>query len=298
VRERWLGVDAGGTKTHAVVIDGDGAIEAEFTGGPGNPLAVGDEVALASWREVVSAVIHEEPLAGAHFGVAGAGRPADLRRAEQLAARSGLECPISLSDDARIAFRANADFPGAILVAGTGSIAVAYDASGSDRRAGGHGHLLGDEGSAYWIVVTALRAALRAEDGRGPATALMKLVPALLEVGTLEEIVSGAYSSAFDRITLARLAPEVVALDDEVARNIRARAVDELVAALEAALGHGTGDETAFTVVLAGGLLGEQGCLRESVEERLRVAMPHVRPIPGSTPPAVGAARIAREGAT
>jgi glucosamine kinase len=298
VKKRWLGVDAGGTKTHAVVLDEDGAKEAEFTGGPGNPLAVGDEVALASWRDVVSAVTDEETLAGAHFGVAGAGRPADLRRAGQLATRSGLECPISLSDDARIAFRANADFPGAILVAGTGSIAVAYDASGSDRRAGGHGHLLGDEGSAYWIAVAAVRAALRAADGRGPATALTNLVPALLGVGTLDEIVSGVYSSGFDRTALARFAPEVVALEDEVAGKIKARAVDELVAALEAALGHRTGDETALTVVLAGGLLGEQGCLRGSVEERLRDAMPHVRAIPGSTPPAVGAARLAREGAT
>jgi glucosamine kinase len=295
VRERWLGVDAGGTKTHAVMLDADGAVEAQSTGGPGNPLAAGDEAALASWRAVVSAVVQEEPLA-AHFGVAGAGRPADLRRARQLAARTGLGCPISLSDDARIAFRADAEYPGAILVVGTGSIAVAYDAAGSERRAGGHGYLLGDEGSAYWIATAAVRAALRATDGRGAATSLTDLVPALLGVDSLDEIVSGVYSSGFDRTTLARLAPEVVALDDEVARAIRDRAVDELMAALEAVTGHRTVDE-AFTVVLAGGLLSEHGSLRRPLEERLLVAMPHVQPTPGSTPPAVGAARIAREGA-
>ena len=291
----WLGVDAGGTKTHAVILGSDQEVVKEATAGPGNPLAVGDEVALVSWRAVVSELTENtRPVAG-HFGIAGAGRAEDQLRARRLVARAGLDCPVTLSDDARIAFRGNAEYPGAILVAGTGSIAVAYDPSGTEARAGGHGYLLGDEGSAYWIGMAAVRAALRAEDGRGPATTLVDLVPGFLGVRSLDGVVSGTYSSAIDRTALARLAPEVVTLDDDVARAITSEAMDELVSALSAATDDLLSHDAAFTVVLAGGLLGDSGPVRRRLTARLEEVIPHARVLPSTTPPAIGAARIARE---
>ena len=293
MRGPWLGVDAGGTKTHAVIIGPDDDIRAEAVAGPGNPLAVGDEVALASWRAAVVGATKEGRPSAAHFGVAGAGRPDDRARASRLAARTGLECPVTLSDDARIAFRANAEFPGAILVVGTGSIAVAYDSRGAERRSGGHGYLLGDEGSAYWIGVKAVRAALRASDGRGPATVLAELVPRLMGVDSLDGVVTGTYASVVDRTALARLAPEVVGLDDEVARAITDRAVTELVTALGAALGH-TETDTDHTIVLAGGLLVEGASVHQRLVQRLGEVMPSALIRTGNAPPAVGAARIAR----
>jgi glucosamine kinase len=293
VRGPWLGVDAGGTKTHAVLMGPDDDVVAEAVAGPGNPLAVGDEHALESWRAAVADVTRIARPVAAHFGVAGAGRPDDLARAGRLAVRVGLECPVTLSDDARIAFRANADFPGAILVVGTGSIAVAYDASGAERRAGGHGNLLGDEGSAYWIGVEAVRAALRAADGRGPATALTDLVPRSLGGVSLDGVVSGTYSREIDRTALARLAPEVVGLDDEIARAITTRAVAELGLALEAVSDRGAGVEAA--IVLAGGLLVEGGSVCRLLVQRLAETMPHADVRRSDAPPAIGAARIARE---
>jgi len=295
VKGSWLGVDAGGTKTHAIIIGPHDDVVTEATAGPGNPLAVGDEVALASWRDAITGVMRLAKPVAAHFGVAGSGRPEDHARTSRLIARTGLDCPVTLSDDARIAFRANAEFPGAILVVGTGSIAVAYDARGSERRAGGHGYLLGDEGSAYWIGVEAVRAALRATDGRGPATALTELVPRLLGVGSLHEVVSGTYASGVDRTSLARLAPEVTELGDEVARAITNRAVTELVSALGAALGQREEPDEDLTVVLAGGLLGEGGPVQRLLVQRLRKVMPHARVGPSDAPPSLGAARIARE---
>jgi glucosamine kinase len=297
MRGPWLGVDAGGTKTHAVLIGPDDDVEAEAIAGPGNPLAVGDEAALGSWRAAVADVIRIARPVAAHFGVAGVGRPQDHARASSLAARTGLVCPVTLSDDARIAFRANAEFPGAILVVGTGSIAVAYDDRGAERRAGGHGYLVGDEGGAYWIGVEAVRAALRAADGRGPATALTDLVPRSLGADSLDGVVTGIYSPVIDRTALARLAPEVVALDDEVARAITTRAVTELVLALEAAVSErGDAAEAGLPIVLAGGLLVEGGSLRRLLVQRLAETMPYADLRRNHASPAVGAARIARSG--
>ena len=61
---------------------------------------------------------------------------------------------------------------GVVCVAGTGSIAFGVNRAGERARAGGWGHLLGDEGSGYAIGLEALRAVCRASDGRGPQTAL------------------------------------------------------------------------------------------------------------------------------
>ncbi|MGH2698683.1 MAG: N-acetylglucosamine kinase [Actinomycetota bacterium] len=291
----WLGVDAGGTKTHAVIIGADDDIEAEAVAGPGNPLAVGDDVALTSMRTAVIGALRGREPGAAHFGVAGAGRPSDYGRVQRLVARLGLHCPVTVSDDARIAFLANADPPGAILVAGTGAMAVAYDAAGESRRAGGHGYLLGDEGSGYWIGVRAVRAALRAVDGRGPATALVDLVLRFFRVESLDDVVSGTYSASVDRSTLAALAPEVVSLDDDVARAIANQAVDELMTALIAVRRHCATGAGGFPVVLAGSLLDRGGALRPLLTRRLGEALSGARDVPAANPPAAGAARLARE---
>ena len=52
-----------------------------------------------------------------------------------------------------------------VLIAGTGSICFWTDAQNRVARAGGWGHMLGDEGSAYWIAASALRKAMRVMDG-------------------------------------------------------------------------------------------------------------------------------------
>jgi glucosamine kinase len=65
--------------------------------------------------------------------------------------------------------------PGAVLSAGTGSVAVAVSPEGRVRLVDGVGQWLGDDGSGAWIGLEGLRAALRARDGRGPETLLERL---------------------------------------------------------------------------------------------------------------------------
>ncbi|MYS50866.1 ATPase, partial [Streptomyces sp. SID6013] len=62
---------------------------------------------------------------------------------------------------------------GVVLAIGTGSVAVGIGADGTYARVDGWGPLLGDDGSGARIGTAGLRAALRAHDGRGPATALL-----------------------------------------------------------------------------------------------------------------------------
>lgn len=67
-----------------------------------------------------------------------------------------------------------AEQAGALLIAGTGAIAYAFDGS-KIVRAGGWGHRAGDEGSGYWLGQEVIRAIFKMEDGRGEPTILKKM---------------------------------------------------------------------------------------------------------------------------
>ena len=53
VRRAVVGVDGGGTKTHAVILDADLAVLGEGLAGPSNPLRVGIANAAAAIREAI-----------------------------------------------------------------------------------------------------------------------------------------------------------------------------------------------------------------------------------------------------
>lgn len=285
----YLGVDAGGTKTHAVLADAVGRVVAETVAGPGNPLSAGEETARRSLEEALRAVLAAGEPTAAHLGFAGAGRREDRERVSGLVRSLGLSCPFSVSDDARIAFRAAADPPGVVLVCGTGSIAVAYAPDGTAHRSGGHGYLLGDEGSGYWIGREAVRAALRAADGRGEPTRLEEL-PAMLGLSSLEEVVSGVYGGRIGRRELAGIADLILGVEDPVARRIAREAARELALSVRAAAQRaGLRRRSRVPLVLAGGLLREGSVLREMVVSML----PGFGAVPCDPVPAVGAARLA-----
>src|SRR5205085_1278058 len=77
------------------------------------------------------------------------------------------------------------DAPGIVIIAGTGSIVYGRNQRGEAARAGGWGHLIGDEGSGYWIGREALAAVMRAEDGRGPST---RMTADILEFFTVADV--------------------------------------------------------------------------------------------------------------
>jgi N-acetylglucosamine kinase-like BadF-type ATPase len=176
---------------------------------------------------------------------AGIGMPG-LRSAKQaadLGARVSrmAGCPTCVTGDGQTAcLGAFGAEPGIVVFAGTGS-----GAAGSDgrrwARAGGHGFLLGDEGSAYWIGRAAVNAALRFTDGMGGSAALHRAVVEAAGLDT-EGIVDDVHSHPEQRGKLALLAPVVTALarDDDAARAIAREAAGhlaDLAEALRRALG-------------------------------------------------------------
>lgn len=137
--------------------------------------------------------------------------------------------------------------PGVVVIAGGGSAAWGTDGQGNEHMAGGWGHLLGDEGSGYDLGRQAIVAAARAADGRGPATALVALVPQHFGKEALSQVRGAVYSGELGRPQIASLAPVVTQAavsGDKVAATLVQYAGRELaLAAAVVARGLRQGDE-------------------------------------------------------
>lgn len=292
-----IGVDGGGTRTRAVVTDLEGSLLGEGEGpaglvDPARPAAAAEAVAEAVRRASRAAGV-ELPARALWAGLAGAGREAERAAAEEAVAALGLARAVRVGTDVEAAFAdAFGEGPGILLVSGTGSIALGRDGSGGRARVGGWGGLLGDEGSGYWIGVRALRAVLRAEDGRGPETDLRDLL--LRETGVAEpgELVRAAAGPGKGPVSaLAGAVVQAAAEGDPVAREIVDGAVGELADHVRAAQRRLAGGEP-LSVALAGGLLAPGRPLRPRVEARLEDLGHAV--LPEEVRPARGAAALAR----
>ena len=172
-------------------------------------------------RDIIAAA---NPTA-AGIGLPGVHAAGQARRpGRALARRAG--CPVHVTGDADAARHgAFLGAPGIVVIAGTGSVALGWDGE-RFAYAGGHGFLLGDEGSAYWIGREAVRAALRFEEQIG-GSELMYQTVTRATAPDLEVLVSDVNAHPADRGRLAMLAPAVSALaghDPEAQRIVRCAA--------------------------------------------------------------------------
>jgi N-acetylglucosamine kinase-like BadF-type ATPase len=104
---------------------------------------------------------------------------------------------------------------GIVVLAGTGSISYGQDRAGKSARSGGFGFLLADEGSGYWLGHQALRATVRAADGRGPDTRIRPIVFEALEVSSVSDLVPRVYEKGLPKHRIAALAGVVQRARDE-----------------------------------------------------------------------------------
>lgn len=294
-----LGIDAGGTKTRALLADETGQILGSTVGGGANLRTHGElEV-----EKVLHAVIEEaESAAGARpeavaLGIAGADRPEDHAVLRAILRRIGFRSRVLVTNDARIAFVAGS--PGRVglaLVCGTGSIAWGQNAAGEIARSGGWGWHLGDEGSGFWIGVRAIREVLRGADGRGPATALEKFLFEHFAIARAEQILHAVYDGEFPRHHVARFAvrvEEAALSGDVVARSILSAAAHELTLAAQSVIERLRLEAGSYDVVLSGGTFQNVPTLRDQVAANLRTEKARVVPL--AEEPAMGAVRLAIE---
>jgi N-acetylglucosamine kinase-like BadF-type ATPase len=201
-------------------------------------------------------------------------------------------------NDALIALVAGAgDAPAIVIIAGTGSIVYGRNAAGEAARAGGWGHMIGDEGSGYWIGREALAAVMRAGDGRGPETQLTAEILRHFEVTDVSRLPRIVYDRAQPRMAVAALGPlvqNVCEQGDAVATRILERAAEEIVLAARSVTMRLEMRGDAFTFYLAGGMFRVVAWLAHELPQRLVEVAPRAQVELLDKEPAAGAVWLAR----
>jgi N-acetylglucosamine kinase-like BadF-type ATPase len=264
---RVLAVDGGQSAIRLGVSGGEGPLEVE-----GLSRAAGSDDAFAAtvveaWRSIGSPAVDRAVLG---MTTAPTASPAALALASAVGVAIGA-AEVWVCDDAVTSHAGGLSAAwGVSLVAGTGVACLVLPDEGEPGIIGGHGYLLGDEGGAFWIGREGLRAALRAAEGRGPATALR--AAATTRFGDLADVPVHIHDDPRPVNAIAQFATDVLsAAHDPVAAAIVAQAAEELRGVIRAATTRATTGVTsgAVPVALGGRLLIEPTPLRAALDRLL-----------------------------
>jgi len=261
---------------------------AEAETGAANVAAVGEEQADQELRNLLDRLCGasgRDAVVAVCAGVAGADSPGAREEAERHLRRLLPNARVLVVHDARLVLAAGGLHDGIALIGGTGSIAYGR-ARGREARAGGWGHLLGDEGSGFWVVREGIRRVLADHDAQRPPGAI---APALLDAAGCRDVAEliltfherrapGAWAALAGVVLVA--APELaVTAGHELAG---------LVSTVSERLRLSRGK-----VLLAGGFLLHNAAVERSVREVLALRIPGLSVARLTEPPVAGAARLA-----
>lgn len=203
----------------------------------------------------------------------------------------GLRGELFVADDSVTAYLgALGPVSGAVIVAGTGAVALAVNAEAGSARVDGWGGALGDHGSGYSIGRAAIRRALRDRD-RGRRTRLLAAVDAAF--GPVETMPVRWRRTPPEPATVAGFAAEVAALartGEPDARRLWQQAGRSLAESAAAALDQAGLGRAEVPVAGTGGLFQHAGDLLLAPFGRaLRDEAERARPIPAAGDPLTGA---------
>ncbi len=301
-----LGVDSGGSKTLAVLADAAGRDIGSGAAGASNYQYVGEERALQAIDEAIGqafvrAGLERRPADFAGFGFGGADTPEELARMSRWVAQYRWARAFVVVNDGMLPiYAACPDGEGVGVVAGTGAIVWAATRAGRVTRASGWGYLMGDEGGGYWLGHETLRHIARAEDGRGPRTALTARVLEHWQLPDMHGLILRMYSRRWEPSEIAPLARVLLACaeaGDAVALSIARAGADELALGAATAM-RGVGLKPPLALACTGSLLVKNAFYRalfaEAVERR--IGQVDLRAVEAPVTGAVAAARLLQAG--
>ncbi len=301
----YLGIDGGGTKTKAVILDENGRLLGAGNGGPSNFGTIGVEkarrhIATAIANAVSAANLPAQPFAAAFLGIAGTVSQADRDTVMGMAQQLNLAPAgrIGVDHDGRIALAGGlSGKPGIVQIIGTGTSCFGLNAAGERWMAGGWGHRLADQGGGYWLGIQAMKAATEAFDGRGRPTVLQAMVMDALRLRQMGEIMHRLYGEAMSVAEIAALSRLVIAAaerDDPVANAIIAEGMDEVARCVETVASKLGWQNEAVDLVCVGGISKAGEVVMRPLREAVNGRLPHCAIHNPQHSAAVGAAILAQ----
>jgi N-acetylglucosamine kinase-like BadF-type ATPase len=290
----FLGVDIGGTKSHAIIADETGAVKGFAHAGAGNHEVVGYEGLSAVLQALLAdataaAAIDASDLAGAGFGVAGYDWPSERQPTLDAIVTLGLHCPVEAVNDTIIGLLAGAEAGwGVAIVGGTSNNCRGWDRHHREGRVLGNGIPFGEYGGAVEAVLKAVHAVAAAWTRRGPATSLSDAFVALVGARDVADLLEG-------------LSQEIYTLGADAARTV----VEHAQAGVAIDCVRWCGEELAslaigvirqlelqhesFEVVLVGSFFNSGPLLLEPMQRLILAEAPQARFVRMTAPPVVGA---------
>jgi len=299
-----IGVDAGNSKTFALLVEESGQVLGFGRAGPGNHQGVGLEQAVRAIEKACNEALSQgglsRPVEVGIFGLAGADLPEDFVLLTRAIGELGLVQRYRVENDTMVALRAGTSQPwGVVVVCGAGFNAAGVAPDGRTFRLPGLGWISGDWGGGWQLAREAVRHVARAWDGRGEPTLLTELVLSALEVKSVEEMISALYYRNLEERKLLDLVPcifEAAYRGDRVAQQILIRLGKEVGIAASAVIKKLNLEESDVEVVLAGGVFQGKGpLLLDTVAQVVHQVAPRARIVRPRFPPVVGAVLLALE---
>ncbi|MTI71234.1 MAG: hypothetical protein FH751_13370 [Firmicutes bacterium] len=274
-----IGIDGGGTKTLGYIANLKGSILGYHLSGPSNYHSVGKTNAKKALEDVINSLCDDNDIKLKDveiisLGLAGVDRKEDKNVVMDILKSINHSSTILINNDAKTSLvGANGSIEGVITICGTGSISLGINSTGELIRAGGWGHIIGDEGSGYDIGKKALIAVAKACDKRGEETLLTEAIKKHLKIKKTDEIISYVYNNTNSKEKIAQLAPIVIKCfeaNDEVSKQIIENAVWDLIQITETVINQLFNKNEKITISLAGGIFNNVSVIRDTFERKLK----------------------------
>lgn len=301
----FLGIDVGGTKTHAALVDETGHLLAFHTDTGGNPEVTGFSHLADLNQRVVSTIcadagILPKQISAATFGIAGFDWPSQMKQFYDTTRVDDLTEKVTVTNDTILGLVAGASEGwGVCLVAGTSFNCRGLTMDGREGRVIGDG-LLWDEGAGSLELATYAIQAVAAEwSKRGMVT---RLTDALLKFYGYDSIAQLIEDLVLFRRKIdpdfAQAVIEVAKAGDEVANTCVRRAAHELASLAAGVIQQLSIADVGFDVVLAGSMFKAGDILINPLAAQLQKVAPRAKLVHLQSPPVAGAVMLAmqREG--
>ncbi|WP_167278937.1 N-acetylglucosamine kinase [Paenibacillus lupini] len=299
----FLGIDAGGSKTHALLTDENGRVLGRGNGGNGNHQtayeAARTEIDRACSEALQQAGASKDEIDFAYFGLAGADREPDYAILRPMIA--SLDFPRhDIACDTMIGMRAGTHQSyGAVIISGTGFNSAARNAKGEELQYGGFGYLFGDgQGSGTDLAIHAFRSAIRSWEGREQPSILTELVPEQMGYSSVQEMYDDALVNGIRPLeSLSKTMFKAALLGDDVAIRLLEEAGDEHGNAVNALIRRLGMEQDCFDIVLTGSVLakGSSPHMINAIRAAVAGTAPHAKIVKLTVDPVIGAVMSAMD---
>lgn len=305
-----LGVDGGGSKTTVQIADISGKVISQAVSGSSSYKSVGINRAIGNLNTAVFDAVKKLKVTrdiyfiSSCFGFAGNDAGEDSKTYRKIVFNDKLNSYLNpkgtiICNDTRIGLESGSESKNKIIIiAGAGSNCFGINEDGKQAGASGWDFILADEGSGYSVGLKALKAIVKAYDGRGEKTLLSKTILEELNLNEIPDLVKWAYGGLFPKDKISALAETVsntAKMGDKVSIDILAEEAEEAVISVTTVANKLGFKDKDFDLVLVGGLFKCEEYFKNILINRLRENFPKIKSMPLVGNPAGGAVKMAIE---